>query len=359
MSDSLAPDEDLAPEEARDLESLLSGRAGVPGRQSAAAVLAALRAAPAPGELDGEAAALTAFRLFVLPEGDWPTRWGDEAVPVPEALAGLDPPSVLPVPDVPPPAPLSAPVSLTATTHGLGPASGPAPARGTPSPLTVTRPLTVMPPLPQTRSPAGPRHRRSRRVGRGRPPAALLGAGSVAAVLVVVLCLLLIPGGGPTGHGPGAASETASTSASGTGAKPQLQGDGASERSPSPAASRSPASQPHTTTGPDSPAALCRQYVALFGHYGLPAGRESAMRIFEQLSADLGGREKVAVYCFSVIDPGEAHPGPVSPWPVSPGPANPDQWQPLPGEGQPPGGGSVSHGGFGPGSRKAAAAASR
>lgn len=362
MWDSLAPEEDLAPEEARDLEALLSGWAADPGRQPAAVVLAALRAAPAPGELDGEAPTLTAFRLFVLPERNWPAQQGEEASLVPEALARLDPPSVPPVTDVPPPAllppsvplpppaplpapaPLPPPGSLTALVNG-SPVNPLAPASVARGPLAMTRPLTM------TGPPPGPRHRRRRGSWRGHGPAALLGAGSVAVGLVVLLCLLLIPGGGSAGREPETGNGLAS--ASGTGAKPQLQGTGSSEPSPSKSASRSPAARPGTSTGPDSPAALCHQYVAFFGQYGSPDSRQAAMRILKQLGAHLGGQANVAAYCFSVINPGAANPWGANPGSVNPGPVNPGQWPPQPGEGQLPGGGQVDRGGFGPGFHKA------
>jgi hypothetical protein len=277
MSDTLAPDEDLAPEEARDLEALLSGRVAVPGGQPVAAVLSALRAVPAPGELDGEAAALAAFRLFVLPEGNWPA---------PAA-----------------PGPLTVTRPLTES-----------------SPLTLTRPLTVTP------LPSGARHRRSRGSWPGRRPAALLGAGAVAAGVVALLCLLLIPGGGP-GRGPDIAAGNGPASASGTTAKPQLQGSGASEPLPSPAASRPAAGQSAAATGPHSPAALCRQYLALLGHLGSPGSRDAAKEILRQLSAELGGRGKATAYCLTVTDPGRANPGEASPGPVNWGQMDPGQEQ--------------------------------
>jgi hypothetical protein len=72
MPDSQLPIQGLASQPERDLDALLSGEAGYPTvvLGPVAGVLAALRAAPAPDELDGEAAARAAFRLFMLPEAN-------------------------------------------------------------------------------------------------------------------------------------------------------------------------------------------------------------------------------------------------------------------------------------------------
>ena len=77
MSANQPPSRGRAPHEQRDLdEAVLSGdTARVPAsRRPAAAAMAALRSAPAPSELSGEAAARAAYRLFVLPDGGWPAR---------------------------------------------------------------------------------------------------------------------------------------------------------------------------------------------------------------------------------------------------------------------------------------------
>ena len=69
MPDSMLPIQGPASQRERDLDVLLSGAAGYPAvvLGPVADALAALCAAPAPSELDGEAAARAAFRLFVLP----------------------------------------------------------------------------------------------------------------------------------------------------------------------------------------------------------------------------------------------------------------------------------------------------
>ncbi len=75
MSDSQPPVWGPAYDE-RDLDDLLSGETfGVPGPlRAVAATLAALQADPASAELDREAAARGAFRLFVLPDAAAPAR---------------------------------------------------------------------------------------------------------------------------------------------------------------------------------------------------------------------------------------------------------------------------------------------
>jgi len=87
MPDSLLPIQGPASQRERDLDALLSGEAGYHVVVSApvAAVIAALRAVPAPDELDGEAAARATFRLLMAPGGPrharprrlvpWPGRW--------------------------------------------------------------------------------------------------------------------------------------------------------------------------------------------------------------------------------------------------------------------------------------------
>jgi hypothetical protein len=71
MPDSLLPIQGPASQRERDLDALLSGYPTVV-LGPVAGVLGALRGAPAPGELDGEAAARAAFRLFVLPDAGAP-----------------------------------------------------------------------------------------------------------------------------------------------------------------------------------------------------------------------------------------------------------------------------------------------
>jgi hypothetical protein len=89
MSGNQPPARGQAPIEERDLDdAMLSGdTARVPAaRQPATAVMAALRAAPAPGELNGEAAARAAYRLFVLPESSWQAKAAADPLIAPEAV---------------------------------------------------------------------------------------------------------------------------------------------------------------------------------------------------------------------------------------------------------------------------------
>jgi hypothetical protein len=250
MSDSASPDEGLAPEQERDLEALLSGPVGtVPGgRRQVRAALTALRAGPRPGELNGEAAAMAAFRLFVLPEGNWPPRTGDETV-------------------------------------------APSAARRR---RRAARPLS------------GPRHRgrQGSRPGRRRP--ALLGAGAVAAGLIALLFVLVLPGH-QAGTGQDAAAGPGPTPASGAAVKlPQLQGSGTREPSPSPSAARS---QPGSAAvGPTSAAALCQQYFALPENHG-KYNRAAANSILRQLGKELGGsRQQALAYCLTLHDSGQPSP---------------------------------------------------
>jgi hypothetical protein len=278
MSDSLPPVWGLTPEEERDLEAVLSGeparpgepgqpgerarpgersRPGEPGRaghagrppRPAAAVLAGLRAAPGPGELNGEAAARAAYRLFVLPAGTWPAQAGDAAT--------------APLPPVPPASP----------------------AGGGPRPLG--RP--------------GARHRRPRRGApwRGRRPgAALLGAVGAAGLLVALVCVLVLPGSsGQPGRGVSGTHSAAEASGS-TAKEAEPLGSGTKEASPTPTAASSDPEQ-GTGSADKTPKReeLCQEYFRLFQNSGLPGGWPGNSRFVKKLAAAAGGQRNILDYC--------------------------------------------------------------
>jgi hypothetical protein len=292
MSDSLPPVWGLTPEEERDLEAVLSGKpgraqpgqAGHPGpRQPAAAVLAGLRAAPVPGELDGEAAARTAYRLFVLPAGGWPAAAGGAAS--------------APAAPVPP-----------AWPAGNGP-----------------RPL----------SRPGPRHRRPRRrvpwPGR-RPGAALLGAAVVAALLVALVCVLVLPWGSLGHPGPRASAAQAVFKSNGSTAKQaEPLGSGTKVASPRPTAARSGTADPSAGPGRGSKQeALCQQYLASLEH---PAAWRADNRLARQLSRAAGGLLNVQGFCAAL---GSRPAGGGPPW------SQPQTAAPQPGAGDTPAGNGLS-----------------
>jgi hypothetical protein len=338
MSDSLPPEESLAPEEERDLEALLSGwpRTVPAGREPVAAALTALRADPEPGELDGEEAALAAFRVFVLPEGSWPARTGGGSPGGPDHPAA---PGVLgaPVPAAVPgeaAVPGQAAVAVEATSYDqlAVPAAWNQPdesaAAGAPDLVTVPRPL------PATRPPSGPRHRRSRRAGGGRRrTTALAGVGAVLAGLVGLLCVFILPGGSGSGHNPAAASGGTS-SGSTTANRPQLQGSGTREPSPSPSVSGSPSAAPGV--GQAYLADLCRQWAADANSW--PPDHPAENNVLQQLVDALGSRQQAFSYCFSVYDPGQSNPGE--------GNAGLSQPQPHPGRGPDDNGSTGARGGI-------------
>jgi hypothetical protein len=291
MSDSLPPVWGLTPEEERDLEAVLSGEPGraQPGRPSpsrpAAAVLAGLRAAPVPGELDGEAAARTAYRLFVLPAGGWPAAAGG-AASTPAA----------PVP--------------SAWPAGSGP-------------RRLSRP--------------GPRHRRPRRrvpwPGR-RPGAALLGVAGAAALLVALVCVLVLPGGSPGQPGPSVSASAAQAvirSNGSTAKQAEPLGSGTKVASPSPTAARSGTAGPSAGPGQGSrQEALCQQYLASHEH---PAGWRADNRLARQLSRAAGGLLNIQGFCVAL---GSQSAGRGPPW------SQPQTAAPQPGAGSTPAGNGLS-----------------
>ena len=182
MPDSQPPIQGPASQRERDLDALLSGAAGYPTvvLGPVAGVLAALRAAPAPDELDGEAAARAAFRLFMLPEA---ARLADACGPLPQVPAQFHQVAVA----------------------GEGRPDGPGP--------TVVLPRTA---------PGGPRHARPRHArprprlpwpGRWQVMAAACGA---AAAVIVGVAALAGAFSGPSGQqgrsGPRSSPQSSSTS---------------------------------------------------------------------------------------------------------------------------------------------------
>ena len=254
MPDSLLPIQRPASQRERDLDALLSGEAGYPTvvLGPVAAVLAALRAAPGPGELDGEAAARAAFRLFLPHEA---------------GVSGG--------------APALAPLRQEAGTGQRGPVRQGSPARP-----------------PQTMR-GGPRHRRPRRRaprhGRWQVMAVACGA---AAVVIVGAVALAGSFSGPGGR-QGQAGQRLSAAPSATDAssvRPKSQVDGRASTAPTP----SPAPRPQ-------PAALCLQYMDFFTHPESAANRLPETAVVQQLRTLAGGLSQITGYCFRQL--GMAGPG--------------------------------------------------
>ena len=249
MPDSLLPIQGPASPRERDLDALLSGEAGYPTVVfgPVADALAALRAAPAADELDGEAAARAAFRLFMLPATG-------PAVPVP-VHPGAGP--------------------------GHGDPDGQAP--------TVVLPMTP---------PAGPRHARPRpRSWPGRGQAVAAACGAAAAVIVGVAALAGAfsgPAGqqAPAGHQTVQASDTSSR-------RPMSSVLGTATTRPTPR----PSGSGHTA----SPKALCYEYMKFFMRPESPAGWSREAALGKQLSTLAGGRAQVMSYCARQLGAG-SHP---------------------------------------------------
>jgi hypothetical protein len=261
MPDSRLPIQGLASQRERDLDALLSGEAGYPAvvLGPVAGVLAALRAAPAPDELDGEAAARAAFRLFVRPE------------------AG-------PVGDAHPSAPLP---QLPAQFHQVAMAGAGRPDE--PGPTVV---------LPRA-APGGPRHARPRHA-RPRRPAPWPGrwqvmaaaSGAAAAVIIGVAALAGVfsgPGGhqGPSGFHPSTQSSSASHRATSS-----VLGTATARPTPRPSAV--------------SPQVLCRQAMD-FMHPYQPGSQAAENAVLQQLRKLAGGEAGIIGYCARQLGMDRAH----------------------------------------------------
>jgi hypothetical protein len=270
MPDSLLPIQGPAPQRERDLDALLSGKAGYPTVMlgPVAGVLAALRAAPGPGELDGEAAARAAFRLFL---------------PAEAAAPGA----------APGPAPLH---QRAAAAQGGPDGQG----------VTAGLPLTV---------PGGPRHRRPRRQaprhGRWQVMAVACGAAAVVIVGVVALAGSFSGGGGQHGRA-GQPLSAAPSVTDATSIPPKSQVDGRASTAPTPRTAPSP-----------QPVALCRQYMDFFTHREPAANWAKEAAVVQQLRTLAGGLPQITGYCFRQLGmagagSGQGHLGGAG----APGPAN-------------------------------------
>lgn len=256
MPDSQLPIQGLASQRERDLEALLSGEAGYPAavHGPVAGVLAALRAAPAPDEIDGEAAARAAFRFFMLPEAG-PAGDAHPSAPLPQVSGRFHPGAVA----------------------GAGRPDEPGP--------TVVLPRAV---------PRGPRHARPRRPAPwpGRWPVMAAAGGAAAAVIVGVAALAGAfsgPGGQP---GPSGLRTTAqSTSASSHRATSSVLGTATARPTPRPT--------------PVSPQTLCQQARDYVMHP--PANRSAEDAVVQQLSKLAGGQRQIIGYCVRQLGLDRAH----------------------------------------------------
>jgi hypothetical protein len=274
MPESPLPIQGPASQCERDLDALLCGEARYPTvvLGPVTSVLGALRAPAAPGELEGEAAARAAFRLWMLP------------------VAGVA--GVAPVP-----ASLHQ-VTAAAWDHpdGQGPAAG----------------------LPRT-VPGGPRHRRPRR--RALRPGRWQVMTTAAAAAVVIVGAVALggsfsgSGGQPGQAGPRLTVAPAATEA--TSARPKSQVDGHASKAPAP-------------TSTPQPAALCHQFMDFFTRPEPAANRSAENAVIEQLRKLAGGLPQITGYCLRQLGvegpgSGQGHQGGAG----VPGPGN------QPGRGRP------------------------
>jgi hypothetical protein len=258
MPDSQLPIQGLASQPERDLDALLSGEAGYPTvvLGPVAGVLAALRAAPAPDELDGEAAARAAFRLFMLPEAN---------------VAGGAHVSA-PLPRVP------------AQFHRVA-AAGDGRQDGQGSTVVLPR-----------AAPGGPRHARPRRPApwHGRWP--VMAAASAAAAAVIV-CVAALAGAfsGPSGQqGP-------------SGPRPSPQSSSASSHRVTSSVLGTATARPTPRPSAVSPEVLCRQSMDYFMHPEPLASRPAENAVLQQLGKLAGGQLGIIDYCARQLGVGAAH----------------------------------------------------
>ena len=250
MSDSLPPDEGPDPYEGQDLEGLLSGKDGSfpAGLRPVAQTLDALRAAPMPAELGGEAAARADFRRIMLGAGSG--AWSSDDNTDERTL-------ILPV-----------------EAAGVG-----------------ARPLQG-------------RHRRQRPVRRGNWQAKALAGVAAAAVVVVGVGALTgtFSGSGSqpaqSGTSPSATSATSPSAASGS---KGVEGSASATREPT--HSSSPTASQQSGDGTDTqPSELCREYYAPEE----PLRKQDAIARFHQLSDLAGGPMNVYSYCLQFLQPWDA-----------------------------------------------------
>jgi hypothetical protein len=280
MSDSLPPRPGSVPAEEHDLDALLSGEtARVPGPlPPVAVVMAALRAAPRAGELDGETAARAAYRRVLLPDQGWPAPGGTATMLLPLA---------------------SAP-----------PRGGAARMRGRPG--------------------RQPRHGRQR----SRPPVpALLGVAAAVAGVIAISCALtgLRGTSGQLGRSALATPGPAASSASRQGV------DGGARKEPrprptptAPVATRPAPAAAAGSSPPPGPASFCREYLAFAENPHASANLSAAAGgVTKWLIGAAGGQENISDYCAALVDGQARSAGPGLP--AAPGPGNPAAGPRLPG----------------------------
>jgi hypothetical protein len=283
MSDSLPPNGGPDPNDGWDLEGVLSGEnVWVPeSMRPVVGALGALRAVPLRAEPAGEAAARAVFRKIMLAGESGPAR----------SAGGADDARTL---------------ILPARAAGDGPPA-------------VTR----------------PRHSHRRPPRRGRWQSKAL-AGAAAASVVIVGGIALAgtfsgSGGHPGQHGVSSGATTAAirSSASGPGSN-GLEGSATKVATPRPTPSVSGSQQSTAGSGTEpGPAALCRQYWALFGQSDASWNADSDN--LKRLSELAGGLWNVNHYC-TAYDPWAGGPSaPVS----DPGgyPGGPDFQAPVDSQG--------------------------
>jgi hypothetical protein len=294
MPDSLLPIQGPASQRERDLDALLSGEAGYPVMvpRPVADALAALRAAPAPDELDGEAAARAAFRLYLLPGAG--------------AAGGAHGSSAFP--QVPAPFRQGA-VAGAGCPDGQG--------------LTVVLPRAA---------PGGPRHARPRRrlPRHGRWQVMAAACGTAAAVITGVVALA---GGfsGPSGHQgqPGQPPSASASSASSHRAISSVLGTATARPTPTPSAV--------------SPQALCRQFMDFLTHPEPRTNWPAENAVVQQLAKLSGGQLRIIEYCVGQLGAGgHGHDPAFQGGPGAPGGGHPQGRDGFGGPGAPRVGGAES-----------------
>jgi hypothetical protein len=237
-----------------DLEGVLSGEpVWLPeGMRPVASTLAALRSAPVPAELAGEAAARAMFRQLM----------NGGAGQAPQLAEPVDSRTVS-----------SAPASLTVPF----PASSSARAR------------------------SGRRHAHRRPPRRGRlRPAMLIGAAGVAAAIIaggVALAGGFSGGGQPGLHGRNAAATGAAPSTSHS-ALGGVEGSGTKTATASPTPSHSGGQQSSSgSAGNSGPSELCRQYLDFIAHQESSSDWAAESSGIRQLTTLAGSKWQVTSYC--------------------------------------------------------------
>ena len=309
MSQGQPPAEGPAPYTERDLDDLLSGTAAnVPeALRRVATALDALRGGPAPGELDGEAAARAAFRMFASAapaDPAWdelakrPAAWYDSAR---EAMTAARRPLADTAWD------------LVAQPAQAGDVRGQELARLAPPARPAARAaagagarLITMPGRSAGKRPRRvPRHRAPRRAGWRALTAA--GTGAVALIVgVAALAGAFSGSGGQGGQAENSASANPSASASGS-PRPQVLGEGASKEpitNPTPSANGAHSAGSSSSAGAERNE-LCRQYFEFFIHPFAPGSRSSEDAIFKELSELAGSPAGIFGYCAGAQSQGD------------------------------------------------------